>query len=86
MEQVFLCTLPITGHLWLQGFLELRKVSLPLALYIALNQFLSYVALLLLSELKALDSPCNGMRRMLELNCRLCEGPANFVSFEPATC
>lgn len=86
VEQIFLHTFPITGHLQLQGFRDLRKVALHLALYIALNQFLFYMALLLLSDPKASDLPCDGMWWMLELSCRLCEGPAPSISFEPATC
>lgn len=45
----------ITGHLWLQDFLELRQMGLHLALYKALNQFLSYMVFLLLSKPKTLD-------------------------------
>lgn len=55
IKQIFPHTLLITGHLWLQDFLELRKMSLHLALYIAFNQFLSYMVFLLLSKPKALD-------------------------------
>lgn len=86
IEQIFPHTLLITSCLWLQGFLELRKVGLRLALYIALNECLFYTAVLWLSKPKALDLLCGGMWRMLELSCRLCEDPATFISFEPANC
>lgn len=51
----------------------------------ALNDFLFYLCLLLLSKPKALDLLCNGMWWMLELWSRLCEDPTVFcLSLPPA--
>lgn len=77
----------ITSRLWLWGVLELRKVGLRLAFYIALNSLLhgSPVAFqiqsLTLFSLKWAVAYARAQPRA-----QLFERPAPFVSFEPAAC
>lgn len=92
IEQVFPRMFSITGHLWLQGFLELKKFGLRLPFYIALKFSSTWLSccfpntkpLIFDFIFFSLQWAVAGARA--QPRAQLCEGPAPFVSFEPATC
>lgn len=78
----------ITSHLWLWGVLELRKVGLRLACYIALNSLLhgSPVAFQMQSLRCFFSLKWAVAYARAQPRAQLCTGLAPFVSFEPAAC